>query len=442
MRPEISVVIPTHNRCPQVTLALQSLARQTVAPERYEVVAVADGCRDDTLAALASLTVPYCLTVIEQPGRGAAAARNQGAAAATSSLLLFLDDDMEAEPGLIEAHLDAHARHPDGVVLGRFPILDPGLRASVFEVATKAWWDQQFAARGRAEHRYTFRDFCTGNVSLPKRLFDAAGGFDEAFSPRAAGEDYDLGIRLLQRGTRFRYVPEAASIHHDGRTASRALARARQEGFGHVLLVRKHPELFDQLWLEQLSQVSSCRLLRPLVRCAWRWPGIFAPMVWPLRIVHRTAQATGAVEWLRWTHDLLHVYHYWQGAREATGSFAAWEELHSAARDRVPDFREVELDLAVDLPRLETILAQTPTDAAVLKYREWTLGRIDPPPGAEALRPIHVHAILVHHYAPAFLALQCLDGMLQPAPAPPRATCKRLEGHRDACVDRELSLTY
>src|SRR5690348_5405785 len=97
-----SVVIPTHERRDVVVRNVAKLGGQTESD--FEVVVVDDGSRDGTAQALRSLHVPFPLKVIEQPNRGVATARNVGAAAAVGEYLLFLDDDMEAEPGLLAEH--------------------------------------------------------------------------------------------------------------------------------------------------------------------------------------------------------------------------------------------------------------------------------------------------------------------------------------------------
>ena len=81
--PSISVVIPTHNRRASLFRLLGFLGSGTTPPDRFEVIAVADGCVDDTGPALRSATFPFALRVTEvNPGKGPATARNTGAALA------------------------------------------------------------------------------------------------------------------------------------------------------------------------------------------------------------------------------------------------------------------------------------------------------------------------------------------------------------------------
>ncbi|MCL4855192.1 MAG: glycosyltransferase, partial [Bryobacteraceae bacterium] len=341
---------------------------------------------------------------------GAAAARNRGAATAQAPLVMFLDDDMLAGATLIEAHLAAHNEQPGGVVLGYFPLPELNDRSSVFAVAIKIWWDERFAAQARPEHRYTFQDLCTGNVSMPKELFTGVGGFDEAL-PGASGEDYELGARLLKRGVRFRFVREAASVHCDRPTARRCLARARADGFSQVILAQRHPELFSQLKLGLLRRFESSPIRRAFCRLAWRVPGIAQLLSAPLRVVHWVTRVCGVYGLMWRAHALLDGYHFWCGVRRATGSYGAWRQLCAQASVEPPGAREIELDVADDLPRLATILEETPADAVRLRLHQWSLGRIPAIAGAERLRAVHVRHALVTQYADALLALPILAGL-------------------------------
>ena len=86
MRPRISVVIPTHNRRDSLLRLLRALREGTYPHERFDVVIVADGCTDDTVAVLHRTPFPFAMRVLEQsPGHGAGAARNLGAAHAAGS---------------------------------------------------------------------------------------------------------------------------------------------------------------------------------------------------------------------------------------------------------------------------------------------------------------------------------------------------------------------
>ena len=403
-RHRASVVIPTHDHSRVLERTLRALGRQSLPASDYEVIVVLDGCTDDTAPVVAGLDVPYELRVLEQPAAGAATARNRGAAAARAEVVLFLDDDMEASPELLAAHLSVHDAHPGGVVLGYFPLELTG-RPSPYAVALKRWWDDSFASMSQPAHRFTFRDFCTGNVSLPRPVFEAAGGFDESF-PGASTEDYEIGARLLKKRVRMRFSREAMSLHCDAPTRARMLRRAAGDGRGQTLLARRHPELVRWLKLGGPPGSTPSRLYW---RVVWTAPVLASFLAGFFRLLLVLCETLG------WTGPMwrffggLDVHAYWTAVRRELGSFEAWQELLAAA-DRVPaDFRELEVDLATDLGRLESLLEAEPVDALRLRFRDGTLGTIGPLPAAEPLRYPHVRFELVKRLGVDLLGLLLLD---------------------------------
>src|SRR5215510_4714361 len=143
--PTVSVVIPTHNRSASLRRTLDALCVQTYPFQQLEVVVVADGCVDDTLAMLSHYQAPFPVRAIAQASQGQAVARNCGATHANGRLLLFLDDDIEATPHLIEAHVHAQLRGSHQVTIGYLPLVlqDP---LDFFHMRLRTWWEDKARA--------------------------------------------------------------------------------------------------------------------------------------------------------------------------------------------------------------------------------------------------------------------------------------------------------
>jgi glycosyltransferase involved in cell wall biosynthesis len=233
-----SVCVPTYNRHDLVLQTLDALQRQSMPPDRYEVVVVVDGSSDKTAEALAQLQLRCPFRWVWQENQGLSAARNAGARLAQHDVLIFLDDDLLATPGLVGAHLDAQARHRDVLVQGFYPVAPGHLRtgASLF-------YDQVFRESLeslQAPNAPSRWPIWGGNISVRRDTFTRLGGFDQQTFREYGGEDTDFGLRLAGLGIPFVFEPRALAhhLHQVGYPAYRR--QAFHEGRSLQLLARKH----------------------------------------------------------------------------------------------------------------------------------------------------------------------------------------------------------
>ena len=105
-RPEISVVIPTHDRC---DLLFRHGLPTALAQEgvEIEVIVVDDGSKDGTAERLRGVEDPRLRVVHHDEPRRLAGARNAGIAVASGEWIAFLDDDDLWSPLKLRSQLDA-----------------------------------------------------------------------------------------------------------------------------------------------------------------------------------------------------------------------------------------------------------------------------------------------------------------------------------------------
>jgi glycosyltransferase involved in cell wall biosynthesis len=356
--PALSIVIPTHNRRELLVRLLDALGAQTYPSERMEVVAVLDGCTDGSAGAIRALDLPYRLELVEQDGRGAAEARGAGVAAAREELVLFVDDDIILEPGCVAAHADAH-RQGDGtiVALGYCPPVSDG---SWWSLVLRAWWEDHYRRKRIPGHRFGFADMVTGNTSLTKSALHGAGGFDPAF--RGRREDWELGIRLLEHGSRFVHCHDAVGHHHLDLDLERAVARQRTEAAGDVELARKHPSTAVSLpFAGYLGQRHAARpeLMAGIAERADRLE------------LHRVRRP-----WRRLVERAMRQS-YLLGLADAGGSDAELRALVAAAGEPVRAFVDLADPCRLSLPPLGAIALEVVEQGSLI-------GRVDPRyPGAQ-----------------------------------------------------------
>jgi glycosyltransferase involved in cell wall biosynthesis len=103
--PQVSVVIPTHNRSAMLQLTLRTeLWQQQV---ELEAIVVDDGSTDDTATAVARLADRRVRLVRHDTPQGVSVARNRGIHEARGDWIAFLDDDDLWAPHKLASQLEA-----------------------------------------------------------------------------------------------------------------------------------------------------------------------------------------------------------------------------------------------------------------------------------------------------------------------------------------------
>lgn len=312
MPPELSVIIPSHNRRALLQACLKSFERQVVGAEKFEVIVVLDGSTDGTAEMLSDLDPSFSLSVLTQPQSGASAARNTGAGGAKGPVLLFVDDDMIASPSLISAHLIAHRPSARivgvGVIAGRIP---PGAdRFAQLRAET---------AREHYEHLLvrplTYVDCYGGNCSVARSMFDEVEGFSVGLPVL---NDFEFAYRLHEAGARFVYIPDAV-VTEELRDDWREIVADRElRGQIAVELYRRDPAIVRQ------TELGGNEELRGL------WVPLRALCLTlrvPPRLLARLGFLLRRPSWSRRWFAFVFSYSFWRGVAGAMGYRELWGRL-------------------------------------------------------------------------------------------------------------------
>ncbi|MFH1510282.1 MAG: radical SAM protein, partial [Candidatus Woesearchaeota archaeon] len=231
---DVSIVIPSYNRKELLEPALASLFMQDYPRDKYEIVVVDDGSKDNTLDMVKQLKPTCDLKYVYWPrsrpyvfgeaGNRAGPARNLGVMHSAGKNLLFWDSDMVAARDMLNQHMSNYSGA--SVVLG--------LRKNLKQIDNKKLLEKlvgnvsfevlDFGPDTRlgkilAENNYDINGFknpwffvMSNNLLLSKWLFDSVGGFDNNFV-FWGDEDQELGYRLWQDGIEFGVNTEAIGYH-------------------------------------------------------------------------------------------------------------------------------------------------------------------------------------------------------------------------------------
>jgi len=317
---DISIIIPTHNRCSMLKKALQSLQSQEYEGCR-EIIVVVDGCTDDTAGMLHS-DFPEIRTVQFEKNVGAAVGLNAGANAAQGKVLLFLDDDMEYCPGLVRAHQRMYEEGRYDVIIGHFPLGNLPT-PSFFRSAIHEWtedWQRNFT-----DDVSFFDALCSGHFSLKRNLYQAVGGFDENFSVWGR-KDSELGHRLLLYGATFGFCRAAQAVQNYEKPPNRFLADFELLGKADVDLCAKHPQVRDSLLLSAYYQAPWIVLV--LRKLFFKNPALASLLAQVMEDYFDRLHAAGAegslYEGLLW---MAADVRYWLGIRKKWGHARFMQEL-------------------------------------------------------------------------------------------------------------------
>jgi GT2 family glycosyltransferase len=225
--PLVSIIIPTRDRWALLDQCLRSIEERTShAP--YEILVLDNGTTEpQALAGLDQLSRRW--RVYRCPGPfNFSALNNLGAAEARGEHLVFLNNDTQVvTPDWLTALLE-HAERPEvGAVGARLHYPDGRIQHAGLVLGVGGVADHAF--KGLPGDRImhfglpdTVRDVSAVTAAcmmVPRRAFDAVGGFDERL--QVALNDVDLCLRLRARGYRIVYTPFAVLYHHESSTRGR-----------------------------------------------------------------------------------------------------------------------------------------------------------------------------------------------------------------------------
>jgi glycosyltransferase involved in cell wall biosynthesis len=231
MTADITIIVPSYNRCNYLSLALGSALNQTVRD--YEVLVVDDGSTDDSVVMVERMQKEdsRLRILVHQINKGVSAARNTGIQDCRSKYVTFLDsDDLFARERVENLCSRLEAGQERSVVYSDW------VRVGTEEATVHA---EQARASFRPEGMIfpyllagSFR-FTAGLIALPRKCFDEVGLYDESLR---WAEDTDMVLRL---SLKFPFLFERSSTYgwrsHEGSSSNVMGRRQRLRDESRVL---------------------------------------------------------------------------------------------------------------------------------------------------------------------------------------------------------------
>ncbi|MBY2962036.1 glycosyltransferase family 2 protein [Rhizobium leguminosarum] len=285
----ITVVFSSYNGTKRLQRMLDSLVKQDLAHDQWDVIAVDNNSSDGTGELLRSYVDTLPLTVMTQTMPGKSAALNAALELTRGTLIVLTDDDIRAEPDWLSSLADCARKNPQfGILGGRIlpewehspegEFLDWIPMGSTFAIVDDAVsgpcestkvWGPNTAIRREA----------LADIRYREDMGPVPGGHF------AMGEDQDIVMRLAARNVTAYRCAEAV-VHHwiAASSVSEDWVQKRGERLGYGV-----PALFPndvpagpriagvpfKTWIESANWALRAALLYPLPRSKKRFWAIW-----------------------------------------------------------------------------------------------------------------------------------------------------------------------
>jgi glycosyltransferase involved in cell wall biosynthesis len=200
--PEVSVVLPFRNADETLDECLDSIERQSL--DAFELIAVDDGSSDRSADRVRRRAErDGRIRLVRSEPRGLVHALNLGIVKARSSLVARMDADDRMHPDRLRLQSEFLRSRGDIVLVASQVRLFPSEQIRNGYVEYICWQNACIDPDDIAAHIYLESPFAHPSVMVRRSVLEAMGGYREGPFP----EDYDLWLRMHQRGYRMAKLP-------------------------------------------------------------------------------------------------------------------------------------------------------------------------------------------------------------------------------------------
>jgi GT2 family glycosyltransferase len=313
---DVDIIIPTRGRGALIDVTVESIRHSSYPHFKLWVVDQSDDRATEaavTHHAQADPRVHY----LRSTTRGSNLARNEGVAAGRAPFILFTDDDCRVEPDWITA-MTTELTDPDTwAVFGRIipdETYHPQIPAGATPASPAIGMAVKDTPRRQVFEGDRFRlDFGHGaSMGFRRDAYQRIGGFDQllgAGGPLRSWPERDIGYRILARGGRIVYTPDALVHHRHWRDWEEVRRTYRNYAFGTGAAAGKYVRAGDMggsyLFLEWLLDQGLRQVLSGvlkwqsrqkveigLLQLTYPWVGLFHSLRYPVdkeQVLYRAA---------------------------------------------------------------------------------------------------------------------------------------------------------
>lgn len=212
---QASVIIPVYNASKTLSRTMESLFKQTLPKNQFEILLIDDGSTDGSGALCDEYAKKYTdgfVKVWHQDNRGVSSARNKGIREAKGRYLFFLDADDEFSDSTLQNVVQFFKEHDEDVDLVTFPLMYLYEDGTGFE----HWRYHSILNESKIYYldspESIYISQCTMNICVKnnkEHYFDESMGY---------GEDQVYITTLIVRKNALGYIPKAKYLYHKAKT--------------------------------------------------------------------------------------------------------------------------------------------------------------------------------------------------------------------------------
>ncbi|MFX1519247.1 MAG: glycosyltransferase [Promethearchaeota archaeon] len=241
---KVSVIVTGLNVQSTIDECIHSLLQLTYPKDAYEIIFVDGGSTDKTL----ELVSKYPIHIVKEKGGSPASGRNAGIKKAQGEIIAFTDADSIVDKNWLNKLLECY-NSPD--VAGVGGVILPYPEKNYFPRAVGYLLPTIFGSAGaRNPAIYSTKRFVdhnpSNNSSISRRALEEVGYFNEKLK---AAEDLELDLRIIQRGYKLMYTPEAKVWHHQRPRLGRFILQMYNYGLWRAWTGKTYPNLFKPMYL-------------------------------------------------------------------------------------------------------------------------------------------------------------------------------------------------
>jgi poly-beta-1,6-N-acetyl-D-glucosamine synthase len=209
IEPSVSLIIAAYNEEKTIGSKLENSLALRYPQDKLEILVVADGSNDRT-AEIVRAYADRGVRLLHEPGRGGkTAALGRGVNACNGSIVLFSDANTVYQPGTIGTIVRSFADPAVGGVSGRKIVLADDQRAAT--EGEQAYWSY--------ESNLKIWESTVGSIATADgEIFAMRRDLFEAPPRHIVHDDMYLTLRLIEKGYRVVFDPDATSAEHASRS--------------------------------------------------------------------------------------------------------------------------------------------------------------------------------------------------------------------------------